>query len=43
MVEESGTHADEGIIVYAGSMEGDIVSDRNIISYFDSRFFIKSM
>ena len=43
VVEEGSSHANQGIVVYAGSVECHVVADGYVVADFYGRFFIQSV
>lgn len=43
MIENGGSHADEGAVVNGAAVEGDVMPDGDIIAYFECSFLIEGM
>ena len=43
MIEHGGSHADEGAVVNGAAMEGDVMSDGDVVAYLECCFLIEGM
>ena len=41
MVEDGSAHADKGIVLHGGAVDGDVVADGHVVAYFDGRFLVE--